>query len=583
MRRVRDLSLRVILVLGLLLLVFLPFVVILAVWYAQSSAAIADTVTAYGAEVLRQLQATLDEYFRQLQARAFTLSSTEVFADFLAFDSKDPYDRYLMQQRMGREVFVNLAFDRREVQNIGVMNPQGYAVAFQSESEFLETCAAAASSLQRRGAPSVLVLGPWRPGTSGEVVSVAFSIPSLVRPGLRGVLVVDLSWGALRRLFDEVRVGPAGVLLVFGRDGSSIYPADRPADAGARALAVSSRSELTGWTFEIRAELSGLSGSLFGLRRMSAIAMVLLLVLLVAVASAVTLWVTRSLAALERGMADVERGALVPLGPAPAGKELRRIYEGYNRMVERLRDLIEVAHQAELREKEMVIRALESELLRIQSQVNPHFLYNTLEVINSYALEAGNTAISGMIASLAAVFRYSVSSPQGLVPLAEELGYLQSYLSIQREVYPSLRASLRVRREDRSAVLLPRLTIQPLVENALLHGYEGHRQRVEYVGVAGRRAGEIYQLEVRDRGRGMPEPLFTELDRLLSTPGTAHLAGGSSVLGRSGTPRIGLWNVHCRLRLAFGDPFGLRIRRSDSRGTVMVVVAPPGRGGADGG
>lgn len=584
-KRVRDLSLRTILLVGMVLLVFVPFAAILAAWYAQSSAVIEDTVVSYGAEVLRQLHAVLESYFRDLQVRAFSLSSTEVFGEFVTFNSGDPYGLYLMQQRVGREVFVNLAFDRREVQNIGVINQYGLAVAFQSQIEFLETYQAASPIVRERGDPSFVILGPWRPGASGEVVSAVFTIPSLDHPGLRGVLIVDLSWGALKRLFDEVRVGSAGALLVFDRTGAPIYPADAhpipavdgPRDHGARELTVSLRSDLTGWTFQIHARLSGLSGSLFGLRRLSILVMAAILALLVATTSAVALWVTRTLAALERGMAEVERGSLVALAPAPTGREIRRIHEGYNRMVGRLRELIQVAHQAELREKEMVIRALESELLRIQSQVNPHFLYNTLEVINSYAIEAGNTAISRMIASLAAVFRYSVSSPQGLVPLAAELGHLESYLSIQREVYPGLRASLRLRREDRESVLLPRLTIQPLVENAVVHGYEGHCRRVEYVGISGRRDVASFELEVRDRGRGMGGEVRAELDRLFSIRGTAHLAGRDAASGSSGPRRIGLWNVHCRLRLAFGDPYGLRIARSDRRGTAVVVVAPLAR------
>jgi len=584
--RLRELSLRTILVLAMVALVLLPFAGIYTLWYARSTAAASTTVNAYGMEVLRQLQTTLDDYFGSLKKRVYSAASSSAFADFLEMRSKDPYDAYLMERRFTTEVFHSLTFEHQEVANIGIMNRYGNVMAEQGRLDFLATYEAVRAALPRGSLENPAILGPWRTGgpSLGEVVSAVYAMPGLNNPEAPGMLLVDLRWSALRYLFEQVRAGPEGSILVFDRDGRLIYP-ERRADAAGRStprpekttdFPVRRRSEATGWTLAIRTQLSGLSSDLTGLQRLSGLVMAALLILLLLITVGIGLAVTRALGVVERGMADVARGVLKPIPPASAGKELLRIHDGYNQMVQRLRDLIEVVHESELREREMVIRGLESDLLHIQSQINPHFLYNTLEVINSYAIDAGNPRISAMIASLADVFRWSVSAPQGLVGLEEEMGHLQSYLSIQREVYPDLRVSLRVRREIRRDVLLPRLTLQPLVENALVHGYEGHRRRVGYVGLAAVRAEDAVEIAVRDRGLGMPEAAREELDRLLAVAGTGHLADAEPRI--AGRRPVGLWNVHCRLRLAFGDPYGLRIAGSDAHGTTVVVSAPASGG-----
>lgn len=584
--RLRELSLRTILVLAMAALVLLPFAGVYALWHVRTTAVTSTTVGAYGMEVLRQLQTTLDDYFGSLKRRVYSSASTSAFTDFLEMRSKDPYEDYRMERRFTTEVFHSLTFEHQEVANIGIMNHYGNVMAEQGRLDFLATYEAVRAVLPQESLENPAILGPWRTGSPslGEVVSAVYAVSALNRPGAPGMLIVDLRWSALRYLFEQVRAGPEGSILVFDRDGRLIYP-ERRADAAGRSAPrretltdypVRRRSESTGWTLAIRTQLSGLSSDLTGLQRLSGLVMAALLALLLLITVGIGLAVTRALGVVERGMADVARGVLKPIPPAQGGKELIRIHDGYNQMVQRLRDLIEVVHESELREREMVIHGLESEILHIQSRIHPHFLYNTLEVINSYAIDAGNPKISAMIASLADVFRWSTSAPQGLVSLEEEIGHLQSYLSIQREIYPDLLISLRIRREIRRTVRLPRLTLQPLVENALVHGYEGHRRRVGYVGLAAVRTDGAVEIAVRDRGLGMPKAAREELDRLLAVAGTGHLADTEPRI--AGRRPLGLWNVHCRLRLAFGDPYGMRITRSDARGTTVAVCVPASGG-----
>src|SRR5690606_36905962 len=109
--------------------------------------------------------------------------------------------------------------------------------------------------------------------------------------------------------------------------------------------------------------------------------------------------------------------------------EISSLYRSYNSMVDEIRRLVEVVHRAELKEKELELRQMESRLMLMQSQINPHFLYNSLEVVNSYAIEAGVKEVSRMAVAIAKMFRYNMRDLKSQVPLSEEFEHLRTYLS----------------------------------------------------------------------------------------------------------------------------------------------------------
>jgi two-component system sensor histidine kinase YesM len=261
--------------------------------------------------------------------------------------------------------------------------------------------------------------------------------------------------------------------------------------------------------------------------------------------------------------------------------ELSELYRSFNQMVEKLQRLIDEVHASELREKELIIKQRETMLKSMQAQINPHFLYNTLEVINSYAIMENVMPISRMATALASLFRYSISNADEKVHLSEELKHIHTYLEIQKERFEHLTVHMQFSWEEAQQVQSLRLTLQPLVENVFRHAYERHERYPEYIAILGEKTAAGYRLSIVDKGGGMENSVMEKLNRAFHSVGeTEHHWPGEEADNGKESGKVGLWNVHQRLRLSYGDHYGLNILESTERGTRIEVHLPLMNGGA---
>lgn len=230
--------------------------------------------------------------------------------------------------------------------------------------------------------------------------------------------------------------------------------------------------------------------------------------------------------------------------------EIGLLVASFNTMAERLKDLVQRVYSSELHRRE-------AELLALQSQINPHFLYNTLDAIYWASRLETAPQTGEMIQALSRLFRYSLASGRTTTTVADEVAHLENYLTIQRSVYEE-NVTFFVRVDPETAGLQTvRLVLQPLVENALHHGIEanGGRGTVE-VRVSRSSAG--LDFFVADNGPGFdPDRLSRLLDEEAGT-------------GRS----IGLRNVNERIRLVFGDEYGLGFANRGAGGAEVRVHQP---------
>ena len=249
------------------------------------------------------------------------------------------------------------------------------------------------------------------------------------------------------------------------------------------------------------------------------------------------------------------------------------MYRGFNKMVEEIKRLVEIVHVSELREKELEVKQKEALLHAMQAQINPHFLYNTLEFINSNAIVEGNDKISAMIVSLGDMFRYNVQNPNASVSLADELHHIEAYLSIQAARYPSFAYEIDVDRALAASVPAVRSMLQPIVENCFKHGYDRHGIRPGLIRIAGRTEGDGFVLEIADTGHGMSADTRERFNAVFAEGEAAEQLG--TMQGQGDKPAsIGLLNVHARLRMIFGRSYGLHIGSSDRQGTSIRITLP---------
>ncbi|MBO9600692.1 MAG: sensor histidine kinase, partial [Cohnella sp.] len=212
-----------------------------------------------------------------------------------------------------------------------------------------------------------------------------------------------------------------------------------------------------------------------------------------------------------------------------------------------IQQLIHENYEVKLLEKQAQINQL-------NTQLNPHFLYNTLNLINCIAIEQDNDEIGKLVSSLSRMLQYTVENDKSTGTLRDELEWLEGYVFIMRCRFEGrLDYGCYVESELMNGEV-PRLFLQPFVENAFLHGFE-HMEEGFVLRISGWRENDRRYFTVRDNGQGMSPERIAEI-----------MAGkGSSV---------GMRNVHRRLKLMYGEEYGIEVQSNPGRGTTILICLP---------
>lgn len=237
-------------------------------------------------------------------------------------------------------------------------------------------------------------------------------------------------------------------------------------------------------------------------------------------------------------------------------------------VAERLRTILDETNANTRRQVSTALADTQAEIGALQSQINPHFLYNTLDSIRGQALIDHSPVIADMTEALSVLFRYSVSRSGDLVTLREEFRCVEKYLMIQQFRFSGKFVFQKQIDEHLLSCLIPRLTLQPIVENAIYHGLET-RAEGGVITLSLVQCGTYLVVRVSDNGIGISESQLIAINEklrvssLTSVPPTAKKGSG-----------IALSNVHRRIRLAFGESYGLVISSLPGSGTDVEVTLP---------
>ena len=343
-----------------------------------------------------------------------------------------------------------------------------------------------------------------------------------------------------------------------GLEGVPLAGSSRIRMGGRAYLVTPSVSRSTGWTVyflssdqRIRATEGRIAAAVY-------LSVALLSAVMLGLSSLISTRITRPLRHLKELMRRVEGDDLsVRAGPGP-NDEVGDLHRSFDAMVGRMDRLVN-----ELMRSRILMR--EAELYALQQQVNPHFLYNALEAVNSLANQGRYQEIRSMVQKMAGIFRYCMGrGPAELVRFSEELQYVRDYLDIQEMRF---RDRVRVSYHVERGVLdlaTPKFVLQPLVENALRHGLRDETAGGCLCIGAERRDGDLV-ITVEDDGKGMSDEQIARLHESLSraTEHTLATPGG-----------IGLHSVQARIRLLSRGDHGLRLEHGLQGGTRVTMSLP---------
>ena len=395
-----------------------------------------------------------------------------------------------------------------------------------------------------------------------------------------GVLLVDMSFGGIEQICKDVDLSSTGYLYLIDGDGEIIYhPRQQLIYAGlleennlaAAGYTDGSHQETFGGTRrEVTVKTVGYTGwklagvvpsenlwDNYGQLVLFFLFVVLFSVfLLVFVNLRLSEWITAPVKKLDRAVKELEHGSTEVDFDVGGPGEVEHLSHSIRSMVSTMRHLMDdIIEQEEQKRR--------SELEVLQSQINPHFLYNTLDSV-IWMTENGRTDDAVvMLTSLARFFRISLSRGSSIIPIRDELEHARHYLTIQKMRYKNKFSATITAEDGVESLYTIKLIVQPILENAIYHGMAYADGDGEITVRAFRDGGDVL-IEVSDNGPGMPEEV---VESLLDPNGPAAAAGAKG----SG---IGFRNVHRRIRLTFGADYGLTIFSEPDDGTTVRIRLP---------
>ncbi len=248
-------------------------------------------------------------------------------------------------------------------------------------------------------------------------------------------------------------------------------------------------------------------------------------------------------------------------------QEIDRLFTRFKDMAEQLDNLIHKVYEAKIKEQSLIAESRQAQMQALQMQINPHFIYNTLDSINWMALMAGNEDVSKMILALGQLFRSSMNTSGIYVKVDSAIENVRLYMYLQQVRFEEgLEYQIQVEEELKDAMILKNL-IQPLVENSIKHGIEPWNIKGS-VHISIKKAGDMVSVAVQDNGHGISQE---KLDHLREQWKEIDKEEEES---KNGKGSVGLRNIMRRLWLCYGSRASFIISSSKETGTCTLINFP---------
>lgn len=419
-------------------------------------------------------------------------------------------------------------------------------------------------------------------GSSGHCISVARRVNSYGRNTLMGVLMMDIDVTELTKMLGPLLLSDQSQVYFSGASGKILYSvntdeigATLPRElvqsfekqeegsrsgqiAGQESVTTWMRSDKTGWYLVNINPTSLILADIATMKRNILLMAAAAFVLTAAVSLTYARRIFRPVGTLAKAMKQVEQGRMDIEVTVASDDEIGYLSAAFNHMLARIRRLINENYVSRLKEKDAQIESL-------QLQINPHFLYNTLESMNCIALVREVDEISVISKALASMFRYSIRYSGATVPVSDELNHIRNYMNIQKIRFGNrVAVTYEMVPEVMDCLMIP-LILQPLVENAIKYSVE-EAGMIVHICISIKKQADGLHFCVTDDGTGIEQ---NRLEQLRAELRQADNEGRKSKRGH-----IGLINVHSRLRLRYGESCGLEIDSEKDNFTCVSFVIP---------
>ena len=574
-KRFRDFSIRTKLIIGFLT-ILLPLVLLLSiVFYSYSAEIVLKQSLEQTREIVEQFSISLDNYMGLMRNKMEILADSPTIQEELNThqDKEDiKNDSFYSRNKRIRRIMLQIysSVTMNDVEIYGINETNHYLSLWSKKYEIPDKDILFENANLSKGR-SVLVNNI----NDADTIQMIKMVKDLQTYKPIGYIRFGLKRNYIEKMAKNINFGSDGGVVIFDENLNKISGIahdsvlskllkEKPSignfsysEGKNEYTAVHIHSDSTGWTTVGVIPLRYINKDLAGIQYLTVIIIVLTIIIGVTVSVIIAQSLILPLENTVNALEKFSRGDFAVRLKENRCDEIGKLNRIFNKAIKEINELMQKVTQSEILNKEMEFKTL-------QSQMNPHFLYNTLDTINWIAFKEKQTEICNLVAAISSLIRASISNKKSIITIEQELDYVKNYIYIQHIRYKDRFDIIYDIDESLLKQAVPKLIIQPIVENAIIHGIENSKNKnLLYISV--KRENECIIIIVKDTGIGMTDEKVSEL---LKEPLNAE---GDEQKAHT---NLGLYAVHKRIQLMYGDLYGLTVQSQAGEGTTVTLHIP---------
>ncbi|MHB1484285.1 MAG: cache domain-containing sensor histidine kinase [Saccharofermentanales bacterium] len=413
-----------------------------------------------------------------------------------------------------------------------------------------------------------------------SVISISRALIDLEKDNAFGILILDQDISQFSGIATNVEIDPEETIAIIA-DSSNIISANKtlsesiskiflsitPSSApgfsrlnidGKEMLITYGKSDEFGWRVISMLPVSVINQKSLFLRNINLTLLIILIIFSFIISILISNFITIPLKKLMFSFKKLQQGDFDTRVSIKGDDELAQIGNTFNTMVTTMHSLIKQKYEIGILRKQ-------SELESLQSQINPHFLYNTLSSIKAVINKSDFPKALSIVQNLSDIFRYNLNRGKYIVKLSDEIEHVKKYLFIQECRFAGKYEVTFDIDEEALDFDIIRFTLQPIIENALFHGIEAKRGKGE-IKIAAKVFKDEYFIYISDNGAGIPDDELAQINQLLDANPEVQL--------KENPEKMGIYNVNARIKFHFGNEYGLKIISSQNINTTVKITLP---------
>ena len=574
-KKFRDFNIRTKLIIGFLA-TLLPLVLILSVaFYTYSAKIILKQSLEQTRETVEQFSNSLDNYMTLMSNKMEVLADSPTIqeelntsSDEVNVESDSFYSRNKQIKRIMLQAYSSITMNDMELYGI---NGTNYYLSLWSDKHEIpyEDILFVKADLAK---------GKWvliNNTNDEDTLQLIKLVKDLQTYKPIGYIRIGLKRSYIEKMTNHISFGNDGSIAILDADLERIGGAVEESlvskmseetssqgnfsyeEGGSECTVVYIHSNITGWDTVGLIPLEYIKKDLVGIQYLTVVLIVFAIIIGITISIAIAQSLVSPLENTVNALERFSRGDFEVRLKENRADEIGKMNRVFNKAIKDINELMQKVTHVEILNKEMEFKTL-------QSQMNPHFLYNTLDTINWLAFKEEQMEICNLVTAISNLIRVSISNKQSIITLEQELNYVKDYLYIQHVRYKDRFDTIYDIDESLLNQTVPKLIIQPIVENAIIHGIENTKNKnLLYISI--KYENECIDIVVKDTGIGMTEEKVSELLKESTTVENGELEIHTN---------LGLYAVHKRLKFMFGDLYGLNIQSKEGNGTTVILHIP---------